>query len=84
MTPDSGEACFLLGLELGGTGDDAGAAEQFQAAVRLLPELVEARLNLGVALMRLGRRDEALAEFEQVLQRQPTNAAALKYAATLR
>jgi len=52
--------------------------------VRLLPDVVEARLNLGMALMNSGRRAEALREFEAVLARQPGNEIALQNAARLR
>jgi TolA-binding protein len=82
--PESGEAHFLLGRELGRVGDDAGAAEAFATAARLLPDVVEARLNLGLALMNSGRHAEALREFEAVLARQPGNEIALQNAARLR
>jgi hypothetical protein len=34
--------------------------------------------------MNAGQRDEALAQFDEILRRSPTNAVALKYAAALR
>jgi len=37
----------------------AEAAEQFEAALRIDPSFAEAHLNLGVALLRLGRVDDA-------------------------
>jgi hypothetical protein len=49
-----------------------------------MPELLEARLNLGIALSKANRNGEALEEFEQVLQRNPANALALEYIQTLR
>ena len=84
LMPESGEAHFLWGCELGRVGDDAGAAGAFAAAVRLLPDVVEARLNLGLALMNSGRPSEALREFEAVLRRQPGNEIALQNLAKLR
>ncbi len=84
LAPDFGEAHFLLGRELGRAGDPAGAEQHFGIAVRLLPELVEARLNHGIALMNLGRGAESAAEFEAVLQRQPTNTLARQYLSRVR
>ena len=84
LMPESGEAHFFWGRELGRIGDDAGAADAFAAAVRLMPDVVEARLNLGLALMNSGRPSEALREFETVLTRQPGNEIALQNAAKLR
>jgi len=51
--------------------------------VTLLPELVEPRLNHGIALMNLGRSAEAV-EFEPVRQRQITNTLAWQYLSSLR
>ncbi|MGA2749358.1 MAG: tetratricopeptide repeat protein [Verrucomicrobiota bacterium] len=65
-------------------GRDAEAAEQFRQALLLEPDLVKTRLNLAVALMRLKRGAEALAELEIVLRQDPANALALQYAAQLR
>jgi Flp pilus assembly protein TadD len=45
---------------------------------------MEAHLNLGIALANDKRYSEALAEFEEVLQRNPTNSLALKYVEALR
>ena len=41
------------------------------APVRLDPANVEARCNLGVGLMRLGRRDEAVAQYREALRLRP-------------
>jgi tetratricopeptide (TPR) repeat protein len=49
-----------------------------------MPELLEGRLNLGIALMNQKRYREALEEFEQVIQRSPTNALATQYIQALR
>jgi tetratricopeptide (TPR) repeat protein len=74
----SGEARFMLGLELGRQNKPAEAAEQFREAVRLMPELVEARLNLAIALKNQGNTAEALEQFWEVLRRSPTNTIALR------
>ncbi len=68
--PQSGRRIFY-GPRNGRAGDHRGAAEAFAAAVRLMPDVVEARLNLASALMNSGRDGDALREFEAVLARQP-------------
>ena len=40
--------------------------------------------GIGIALVKLDQRDEALAQFDEVLRRSPTNALALRYMQTLR
>jgi len=74
----------VRGVELGRLGRSSEAEAEFRAAARLMPDVVEARLNLGIALYRQQKLDEALAEFEAVVQRSPTNALALKYLQALR
>jgi tetratricopeptide (TPR) repeat protein len=81
---EAGQSVFLHGLELGRENKPAEAAEDFRVAVKLMPDLLEARLNLGIALVKLGQRDEALAQFDEVLRRNPTNAVALRYNQSLR
>jgi tetratricopeptide (TPR) repeat protein len=84
LAPDQGQTHFLRGLELGRLGRPSEAEPEFRASARLLPDLIEAHLNLGIALYQQSKLDEALAEFDAVLQRNPTNALALKYAQGLR
>jgi len=84
LDPRFAEAHFCLGLEKGKEGDAAGATKEFAEAVRLKPELLEARLNLGIALFNQHRNPEALEQFEEVLHEHSTNAVALKYAGLLR
>ena len=74
----------MLGLQAGRLGQADLAVEQFREAVRLKPDLPEARINLGVALMNQGQLAAALAELEGVLQRDPANAAALRQAQAVR
>jgi tetratricopeptide (TPR) repeat protein len=84
LSPDVAQAHFLLGLELGKLKKPGDAEREFREAARLMPGLVEARLNLGIALYHEGKLEEALGEFESVLQRNSTNALALKYVQALR
>ena len=84
MSPDSPRAHQLYGSVLGQLGDPAGAEKEFRETLRLAPDLLEARLNLGIALMSQRRSAEALECLDEVLQRSPTNELALKYSRTLR
>jgi tetratricopeptide (TPR) repeat protein len=79
LAVEAGQADFLFGMQLGKAGQAAAAAREFQTAVRLMPEMVEARLNLGIALFREGQWNESLHEFEQVAARNPANALARHY-----
>jgi tetratricopeptide (TPR) repeat protein len=81
---EAGQAHFLFGTELGKSGNAAAAAREFREAARLMPEVVEARLNLGIALFREEQWNESLNEFEQVAARSPTNALAQHYLDLLR
>ena len=57
-----------LALKLG----DLAAAERYlREAIALSPTAVEARFNLGNALVRLDRRQEAVALFERVIELEP-------------
>lgn len=76
---EAGQAHFLFGSQLGKSGQAAPAAREFQEAVRLMPNVVEARLNLGIALFREKQWDESRQQFEQVAARSPTNAVARHY-----
>lgn len=64
------------GAALEKTGDLKGASEKYRAALQLNPEHVGIRVNLGVALLRLGRWDEGMAELRDAARRDPANAAA--------
>jgi tetratricopeptide (TPR) repeat protein len=84
LDPDSSQPHMQLGVELGRQGKFALAEAEFRQAVRLDPAFIEARLNLGIALYGQQKLDEALQQFEEVLQRNPTDATALRFAQLLR
>jgi tetratricopeptide (TPR) repeat protein len=84
LSPNWPQAQFQCGRELGQSGQPAAAEARFKEAIRLMPDLLEARLNLGISLLNQNRDAEALEELEQLLQRSPTNALALRYVHTLR
>ncbi len=57
-------------------GRHAEALEPAREAVRLMPDNVDTRFNLGRTLQLLGRHAEAAEEFRRILARQPTHAPA--------
>ncbi|HEY3762677.1 MAG TPA: tetratricopeptide repeat protein [Verrucomicrobiae bacterium] len=50
---------------------------QYRIAAKMKPDDVQSRINLGIALLGLGRTTNAISEFEKVLQLDPDNAMAL-------
>jgi tetratricopeptide (TPR) repeat protein len=65
------EAHYIQGFNLLEAGNAAGAAEQYQQAVRLSPNYLKAHFYLGVALEQTGRIEEAIGQYEQVLRLDP-------------
>ncbi len=58
-------------------GQSEQAIEHYQEALRLNPNLPEARITLGVALARKGRLDEAIEQFQAAVAQNPQNPGAL-------
>jgi tetratricopeptide (TPR) repeat protein len=54
-------------------GDAALAVREYQELIRLRPDMIEARANLGLALVSLGRFDEAIAQYRAALAQSPGN-----------
>jgi len=50
-------------------GDDALAVSKYQQLLKLYPDAVEVRANLGAALAKLGRYDEAVVQYRAALAR---------------
>ncbi|MGO9242886.1 MAG: tetratricopeptide repeat protein [Bryobacteraceae bacterium] len=61
------------GAELEKKGDLRGALEKYGAALELQPEHVGIRINLGVALLKLGQWNEGIAQLREALRRDPGN-----------
>ena len=74
--PDSFEINELLGLVFVAEGDDDKANPFLAKAVRLRPDLTEARTNLATNLLRLHRNAQAELQFKKVVQIEPQSYAA--------
>jgi tetratricopeptide (TPR) repeat protein len=55
------------------------AADELQRALQDRPDYVPARVQLGICCYAMGRRDEAVRQWTQVLQNDPQNASAAMY-----
>ncbi len=75
-SPRSAKSHYSMGVLRSSSGDDAGAIEDYDRAVAIMPGYAEAFRNRGNALARLGRREEAIASYRQCLRFDPTDFAA--------
>jgi tetratricopeptide (TPR) repeat protein len=64
---------YYLSRRRAEVGDLEGAVAALEAALRLDPSFPRARAAMGTALMSLDRDEEALLEFRQAIQEDPTN-----------
>jgi tetratricopeptide (TPR) repeat protein len=62
------------GVALEQAGNVAGALEKYRSATELVPEQDGYRLNFALALCRLGRWEEGIAEIREIVRRDPNNA----------
>lgn len=69
--PGSAEAHNFLGSAYASLGRTREAMEHFRLALSLQADYSNARLNLGNALVRAGRFDEAIAEYRRILEGNP-------------
>jgi tetratricopeptide (TPR) repeat protein len=84
LEPDQAQPHMQLGVELGRLGQPALAEQEFRQTLRLDPDSIEARADLGIALYEQKKLDDARKQFEDVLQRNPKDPTALRYAQLLR
>lgn len=72
---DSGNAglYFQLGLLKYNNQDYKGAASAFDRAISIIPDYANARYFLGLSYERLGRRADAIAQFEEISKTNPDN-----------
>jgi Flp pilus assembly protein TadD len=68
-----------LGGLLGQDGEMSEAKAESEAASRLNPNFPMAHLNLGMALVQLGKLDEAEQQFKETLRLDPTNSKVADY-----
>ena len=66
-------ALVMKGRRLFESGELAGAADAFRAAIAAAPDSIAARINLGLTYLRMGNRAAAIEPFEAVLVRDPAN-----------
>jgi len=62
------------GADLEKAGDLRGALAKYQAAIQLVPDHVGIRVNLAIALLRLGQWQQGLTELREAMRREPNNA----------
>jgi tetratricopeptide (TPR) repeat protein len=55
------------------SGDDKTAIAKYEELIKLHPEAVEVRANLGAALSHAGRYDEAIQQYRNALEKFPDN-----------
>ena len=77
---DAGDQKLVAALEMNNrgaalekAGDVRGALEKYRAALELLPDHVGIRVNLAVALLKLGNWEEGISQMRQALRREPGN-----------
>ena len=75
-SPNSAKAHYSLGALRASRGDDRGAIDAYDQAIAIFPAYSEAFHNRGNALVRLGRRQEAIESYRQCLRFDPGHAGA--------
>ncbi|MGB6746357.1 MAG: tetratricopeptide repeat protein [Terracidiphilus sp.] len=84
LSTQAGEVLFTAsalneeGLKLEHNGDLLGALDKYHAAVDLDPTGYGFRLNYGLALCRIGKWEDGIAQLQEVLKEDPDNANAAK------
>jgi tetratricopeptide (TPR) repeat protein len=79
INPDSAEADMIAGEALDQKGDNAGAVQQFRAAVQANPKEPNAHFGLAYLLWTQKKFDEAIPEFKAELENDPRNNQAMIY-----
>src|SRR5438477_3323678 len=59
------------------SGDIDGAIREYGSFLKLRPDMVQVRSNLGAALSQAGRYEQAITEYELALEKDPHNPAIL-------
>src|ERR1039457_4705766 len=71
----SAEQIFRDAIAAQQRGDDETAIAKYRELIRLRPEVVEVRANLGAALAHAGHYDEAIEQYRTALSKLPDNSA---------
>jgi tetratricopeptide (TPR) repeat protein len=79
INPDSAAADMIAGEALDEKGDNAGAVQQFRAAVQADPKEPNVHFGLAYLLWAQKRYDEAIPEFKAELMNDPQNYQAMIY-----
>ena len=77
INPDYSNAWNIMGNGYLGKREFGKAADAFRKALEKQPYFTDARFNLGRALLESGKSEDALAQFEAVLEQTPNNVHAL-------
>jgi tetratricopeptide (TPR) repeat protein len=75
--PTLSKAAFYAGLTYNALFDQEKAQQAYQKAIQIDPDYAQARANYGGMLLDIGSTDEAIRQFNAVLQRDPNHAVAL-------
>jgi tetratricopeptide (TPR) repeat protein len=70
---ERGHRHYEIGQALQRAGNLEGAAEEYRKALLFLPDEPDYRLSLSVALVELGKLDEAQSHLQELLEADPTN-----------
>jgi tetratricopeptide (TPR) repeat protein len=73
LSPNNPGLLFQLGLLKYNDSDWNGAIEAFAQAINIVPEYANAKYFLGLALDRVGNREEAVKQFEDLMATNPDN-----------
>ena len=71
----AGRCDFASAVQLHQSGDLEGAVSAYRNCLAAEPGRVDARSNLGVVLVKLGRYREAVVEYQEALKSAPTQIA---------
>jgi tetratricopeptide (TPR) repeat protein len=77
IDPGYSQAAFYLGLTYNGLFDESKAEQYYRKAIEIDPDYLEAHANYGGMLLDIGSVDEAIRQFNIVIQRQPRHVDAL-------
>ena len=77
MDPTYSQAAFYLGLTYNALYDQEKAQQYYKKAIEIDPDYLEAHANYGGMLLDIGSVDEAIRQFNIVLQRNPNHPVSL-------